>query len=411
MGRGLSLAENARSRVSIVKGRQIGPTVRRAIELIGGLKPLLRSSSRVLIKPNLGVALPAQTGATTDPRVVTALIELVRDAGAQKVAVGESTVVGFDAEKVFQTLQLRSVFEKAGAEVVNLDRDATIEVKIPGGDVLKKIRVCRTAYESDVIISVPKLKTHLQTGVTLGLKNMKGTLPDASKRLMHRIDVPLSRREEFGLDRAIVDLNSVLSPDLSVIDATVALEGFVPGPRLVGTPVRMDTIVASFDPVAADAVSCRIIGVDPLEIRHLRFAHERKLGRVLAEEIDVVGRTIASVLHPLRLQPEAVPSGAENILIIEGQGCSGCTQTNRMALSFYSPRELRDFGELTLVVGDVQGIDYQPRGWCFFIGNCAVRSCQGKMGKRIGGCPPPGLWIRRGLASLIENGHLRDDQK
>lgn len=72
--------------------------------------------------------------------------------------MGESTVVGFDADKVFDSLKVRTLFERAGAEVVNLDRDAAIEIKIPHGDVLKKIKVCRTAYESDVIISVPKLK-------------------------------------------------------------------------------------------------------------------------------------------------------------------------------------------------------------------------------------------------------------
>ncbi len=397
MGHGLFLS-NGKSRVGISKGNQIARSVGRAIELIGGLEKIVKPDSRVLIKPNLGVALPAKTGITTDPRVVTAVIQLVRDAGVRKVMVGESTVVGFDADEVFDSLNVRGLFEKAGAEVVNLDRDAVIEVRVPHGDVLKKIKVCRTAYESDAIISLPKLKTHFQTGVTLGLKNMKGTVPDITKRKMHRIDVPVHEREEFGLDRAIVDLNSVLSPDLSIIDGTIALEGFVPGPRLVGTPVRMDTIVASFDPVAADAVTCRVIGVDPLEIKHLRLAHERKLGRVLEEEIDVVGQPIASVLHPMRIEPKEEDLGAENIGMAEGKGCSGCTATTRMTLSFYSPEDLKNFGEITLVVGDVHGNDYSTRGRCFFIGNCAIRSCKGKEGVKIGGCPPPGLWIRRGLA-------------
>ena len=399
MGRGLLLVKDGKSRVSITKGNQIAKNVARAIELIGGLKPLIQSHSRVLIKPNLGVALPAKTGVTTDPRVVTTIIQLARDAGAKHVMVGESTVVGFDAGKVFEALKVKTLFERSGAEVVNLDQDPLVEIKIPGGDVLKKIKVCRTAYESDVIITVPKLKTHLQTGVTLGLKNMKGAVPDVSKRIMHRIDIPVGEREEFGLDRAIVDLNSILSPDLSVIDGMVALEGFAPGPRLVGTPVRMNTIVASFDPVSADAVSCRIIGIDPMEIRHLRLAHERKLGRILEEEIEVVGRSIASVLRPMRIEPQEAAQSTENILMVEGKGCSGCTVTTRMTLSFYSPEDLRNFGDLTLVVGDAQDIEYQPRGRGFFIGNCAIRSCKGKEGVNIGGCPPPGLWIRRGFAS------------
>lgn len=397
MGRGLSGVDGQKSRVSIVKGHRIAPSVGKALELLGGLKAIIRPRACVLIKPNLGVALPAKTGITTDPRIITALVRLARDAGAKRVLVGESAVVGFDAGQVFEALRLKALLEKAGAEVVNLDQDESIEVRIPQGVVLKKIRLCRTAYESDVIISVPKMKTHFQTGVTLGLKNMKGAIPDASKKIMHRIGIPVTQREEFGLDQAIVDLNTVLSPDLTVIDAVVALEGFVPGPRLVGNPVRLNTVLAGFDPLAVDAVGCRIMGLDPLKIRHLRLAHERRLGRLLPEEIEVVGNPIESVLRPMRTQPLEAALEAENIRIIEGKGCSGCTVTNRLALSFFSPEELARLGQITLVVGDLEDGDYRFQGKCFFIGNCAIRSNRGRQGVQIEGCPPPGLWIRRGL--------------
>lgn len=401
MGRGLILPDKGKSRVSISKGRNIARVVRQAVGLAGGLKKLISSGSRVLIKPNLSVALPANTGVTTDPRVVTALIELVREAGAKEIMVGESAVVGFDAGAIFDALKVRNLFEKAGAKVLNLDQDETVEIKIPKGEVLKKLKVCRTAFESDVIISVPKMKTHFQTGVTLSLKNMKGTVPDVSKRIIHRIGIPVKKREEYGLDHAIVDLNTVISADLAVIDATVSLEGFVPGPRLIGTPVHMDTIIAGFDPVAVDAAGCRVIGLDPMEVRHIRLAHERKLGRMLPEEIEVVGRSVESVLHPLKTGIPEAGQIHENITIIEGKGCSGCSVTNRMALSFFSPRDIENFGSITLIVGDTASTDYQFKGRCFFIGNCAIRSHKGKKGKNIGGCPPPGLWIRQSLTKPV----------
>jgi uncharacterized protein (DUF362 family) len=401
MGRGLILPDKGKSRVSISKGRNIARVVRQAVGLAGGLKKLISSGSRVLIKPNLSVALPANTGVTTDPRVVTALIELVREAGAKEIMVGESAVVGFDAGAIFDALKVRNLFEKAGAKVLNLDQDETVEIKIPKGEVLKKLKVCRTAFESDVIISVPKMKTHFQTGVTLSLKNMKGTVPDVSKRIIHRIGIPVKKREEYGLDHAIVDLNTVISADLAVIDATVSLEGFVPGPRLIGTPVHMDTIIAGFDPVAVDAVGCRVIGLNPMEVRHIRLAHERKLGRMLPEEIEVVGRSVESVLHPLKTGIPEAGQIHENITIIEGKGCSGCSVTNRMALSFFSPRDIENFGSITLIVGDTASTDYQFKGRCFFIGNCAIRSHKGKKGKNIGGCPPPGLWIRQSLTKPV----------
>lgn len=401
MGRGLSLPEREKSLVSIAKGRDIAKALRQAVDLAGRLEKLIPSGARVLIKPNLSVALPAKTGVTTDPRVVTALIRLCRETGAKEIMVGESAVVGFDAGAIFDTLKVRSLFERAGAKVINLDQDEAVEIKVPSGEVLKKLKVCRTAYESDVIISVPKMKTHFQTGVTLSLKNMKGTVPDDSKRIIHRIGVPVRKREEYGLDQAIVDLNTVISADLTVIDATIALEGFVPGPRLVGTPVRLNTIIAGIDPVAVDAVGCRVIGLNPREVRHIRWAHERKLGRMLPKEIEVLGRSIESVLHRLRTEIPEAAQVHENITLIEGKGCSGCSVTHRMALYFFPPREVENLGVITLIVGDTGSTDYFPRGRCFFIGNCAVRSNKGKKGSRIGGCPPPGVWIRRSLTEAL----------
>lgn len=397
MGWGLKLSGEKTSRVGIAKGKDVAQAVRQAVSLAGGLDKLIFPHSRVLIKPNLSAALPARSGVTTDPRVVTALIHLVREAGAKEILVGESAVVGFDAGEIFDALKVRSLFEKAGARVVNLDRDQPVEVKVPRGEVLKKVRIWRTAYESDVLISVPKMKTHFQTVVTLSLKNMKGTVTDGSKRIIHRIGVPVKKQEEFGLDQGIVDLNTVICADLSVIDATVSLEGFVPGPRLVGNPVRMDTLIAGFDPVAVDAVGCRVIGLDPGEVRHIRLAHERKLGRMLSREIEVMGRSVDSVLRPLKTEIPEAAQVYKNITIIEGKGCSGCTVTSRMALSFYSPKEAESLGRVTLVIGDTGSKGYRGKGQCFFIGNCAIRSNKGREGTAIGGCPPPGVWIRRSL--------------
>ena len=397
MGRGLTPGKEGKSRVGIAKGKDVASVVRRAVVLAGGLEKIINPQSRVLIKPNLSVALPAKTGVTTDPRVVLALVHLAREAGAKEIMVGESAVVGFDAGEIFDALKIRGLCEKAGAKVINLDQDQAVEIKVPQGEVLQKLKVWRTAYESDVLISVAKMKTHFQTGVTLSLKNMKGTVPDESKRLIHRIGIPLKKREEYGLERAIVDLNTVISADLAVIDATVSLEGFVPGPRLVGNPVRMDTILAGYDPVAVDAVGCRVIGLNPAEVRHIRLAYERKLGRMLPNEIEVAGRTIESVLYPLKIEVPEAAQTYQNLTIVEGKGCSGCSVTNRLALSFFSAKDVENLGAITIVVGATAATAYLPRGRCFFVGNCAVRSNKGKKGTNIGGCPPPGIWIRRSL--------------
>jgi hypothetical protein len=91
----------------------------------------------------------------------------------------------------------------------------------------------------------------------------------------------------------------------------------------------------------------------------------------------------------------------KNLTIVEGKGCSGCSVTNRMALSFFSRQEIEALGSVTLLVGDMEGLDYSLTGRPFFVGNCAIRSSHGKKGARIGGCPPPGLWIRQGLTNQV----------
>lgn len=156
--------------VSIVKGMDIREVAQIAISLIGGLGKAIKPSYTVLIKPNFGVDLPSTTGATTNPLLVASLIEIVKETGAKRVLVGESSVVGYNAGKIFKQLGVDKVINNTGAELVNLDEDESVEVDVPYGKVLKKIKISRTAWESDFIISVPVMKTHFQTVVSLGLK-------------------------------------------------------------------------------------------------------------------------------------------------------------------------------------------------------------------------------------------------
>jgi uncharacterized protein (DUF362 family) len=122
----------------------------------------------------------------------------------------------------------------------------------------------------------------MDTGVTLGMKNMFGLLPEKMKGLYHM----------KGMDKVIVDINTVLKANFTVIDGFVAMEGRGP---VHGSPVQMDVIISGTDPVATDATGARIMGFDPAQIEHIKWAHERGLGNmnnveVLGEQIDDVKR-------------------------------------------------------------------------------------------------------------------------
>lgn len=159
----------------------------------------------------------------------------------------------------------------------------------------------------------------------------------------------------------------------------------------------MNTVISGFDPVAVDvdAVGCRVIGLDPAEILHLRFAHERELGRMLLEEIEIVGTSIQSVLHPLKVEISKPSQDYDQLAIVEAKGYSGCSATNRMARSFLSRRDIQALGLVTVVIEDTEGIKYAPKGWCILVGNCAIRSNRGQKRTKIGGCPPPGYLVRQ----------------
>jgi uncharacterized protein (DUF362 family) len=127
------------------------------------------------------------------------------------------------------------------------------------------VPVSKELVDADVIISVPTMKTHLLTSITIGMKNMYGTFPQKNKAKYHR----------FGIEEVICDVNRAFTPTLTLIDGTVGGDAWGP---LSCTPVYAQTVIASNDVVAADAVACQIMGYDPDNIVHLKKAHEEGLG-------------------------------------------------------------------------------------------------------------------------------------
>ena len=167
-----------------------------------------------------------------------------------------------------------------GVEFLNLRHvKDKVKIEIPQGRALKSITVPYLVKES-AIISAAKMKTHMATKVTLGMKNMFGLLHDKMKFKYHA----------KGIGKVIVDINSVLAPQLTVIDGFVAMEGRGPTD---GTPVTMNLIIAGNDPVATDATGARVMGIDPHEISHIRTASQKGLGNI--DNIEVVGQSLDDV--------------------------------------------------------------------------------------------------------------------
>ncbi len=389
--------------VSIQCGLNPADTVKRALALQGGFVRLVRPGATVLIKPNYGVPVSWEAGATTHPDVVVGLIEAARTAGAGRITVAESAIVGFDAGRVMTELGVWQRFERAGARVVNLDEapDDFVEKKIPAGKLLKRIKIFRQALECDVLVSVPVLKTHIYTTVSLGIKNLKGTLPDAQKKIMHRIGARKKQSDLFELDRSIADMMTVHSPDLTVIDATVGQEGFVQNAGICGNPVPLNSVLVGTDFVATDAVGAAMMGFDPLEVNHLRYCREMDLGRADIDHIQIVGEDLNVLRRPFRPAVPGELGDYEHLVVKEGGSCSGCSVAIRCALNSFAPQQLETWRPAVIHVGSCRDDTGASGGRKVFIGKCACRFAV-RGDEKITGCPPPFTYVANRLSRALQ---------
>ncbi len=271
--------------VAVIKAE--GPRdVRRALELLGGMGRFVSRGERVLVKPNICAAKDSDSGAVTDPELVAEVCRLAAAQGAE-VVVGESPIHPFRSSRVFPRAGYGDFRERYGFPLLDLDSEERVEIRIPGGVAVRHEVVARPVLECDALINMPVMKTHLQTVVSLGLKNLKGVVPTRDKLIIHL----------NGLDQGIVDLNTVIRSRLVVVDGLVGMEGAL-GPTN-GRPVRLGAIVAGDNVVEVDAACARIMGADPWRIPHIRMAAERGLGRL--DGFEVLGDGIQSVRRDFEL--------------------------------------------------------------------------------------------------------------
>ncbi|MCW3978879.1 MAG: DUF362 domain-containing protein [Candidatus Bathyarchaeota archaeon] len=265
-------------KVAVVRGERGHEPVFRALDLID-YKKALEGWDRALVKVNFITTKTWDTGATTDPLVVEAIIHRLRELPLE-VHVVESDATMTNADRAFRVTGMEEMCERNGVEWINLRHAGDkVEIPVPDGYTFDSIKVPRIVTES-AIVSAAKLKTHSETRVTLGMKNMFGVLPDKFKGKFHR----------RGMHKVIADINTVVKPALTVVDGFVAMEGMGP---VHGKPVRMDTIIAGIDPVATDSTAARVMGFDPHSVDHITMAHLKGLGEI--DDIEVVGDGIDAV--------------------------------------------------------------------------------------------------------------------
>jgi len=276
-----------KSKVAVVRCsaydfKEVKKAIQDSLKLIGGLRSVVKSGNKVLLKPNIAGPFPPEQGATTHPAVVKAMIQLVKEADG-------IPIVGDCPGSILPALEISGVSMVAGEEGVettSFKESGFVRADIPAGKQLEENYFSKDVLEADIVVSMPKLKTHAFVYYTGAIKNMFGAvLPDLRKKT-HRID----DCEIFS--EALVDIFTVREPDLVVMDAIVGMQGLGP---THGQARKVGVIIVSTDSVAVDAASSSIIGYNPMDIPTTKNAVLRGLGNGKLEEIDILGNPINGV--------------------------------------------------------------------------------------------------------------------
>ena len=234
------------------------------------------AGKRVLLKPNM-VEYESHTAINTNPRVVAAAAEAMLRAGAREVAVGEGPGHRRDTEYLVSATGLLDYVRDLRLRFVDLNHDDVQRVRLRSRFMgLDEISLPVELMAADLVVSMPKLKTHHWAGMTCAMKNLFGVVPGAvygwPKNFLHF----------HGIPNAIVDLAATVRPGLSIVDAVVAMEGDGP---IMGRPRRAGFIAMGTDPVAIDATCSRAIGLDPMRIPYIKEA-SAFLGNADADRIE-----------------------------------------------------------------------------------------------------------------------------
>jgi uncharacterized protein (DUF362 family) len=283
----------AQSRVAVLNAEEYSEALEETV--LGGLR-LFRINVRgmcVLLKPNLVEDL--QGPVNTNSALIGAAARCFLRLGADRVVIGEGPGHQRDTELVVQAAGLNPHLSERQIEFVDLNRDELRRVKLRANySGLGELWLPRSVLAVDFVVSMPKVKTHHWAGVTLSLKNMFGIVPGMKygwpKNLLHW----------SGIHESILDICATVPVHFVIADGITAMEGNGP---LQGSARQLGKIVLADDPVAADATCARLMGFDPLQVRHLSAACHF-LGNLGEDRIRMLAEGVGAPTRPFSVLPE-----------------------------------------------------------------------------------------------------------
>lgn len=274
----LSQSTNGGGDVALVKGDDIRAAVRKSVEILGGMAKFVHKGETVVVKPNMAWDRTPEQAANTNPELVAEVIKMCLEVGAKKVKVFDRTCNR--PERCYLRSGIQMAAEEAGAEVSHIHDRKFELVPIHDGEILKEWEFYRDALEADAIINVPILKSHTASRATIGFKNIMGLLGGDRGKI------------HTDFDTKIVDINMVIAPRLTIVDAyRILLRNGPSGGNLADVKIAK-TIVAGADRVAVDAMGAQLFGVKPEELDYLKIAQRRGMGEIDLRKVNIQSHTL-----------------------------------------------------------------------------------------------------------------------
>ena len=297
-----------------IKNDKIGFAVEKSIDLLGGIESVTRGKERIMLKPNLMAPDPQSV---TKPDVVKALAQLMKRAG-KDVSIGEGSaaagpnyrpgifgsVCSTKDRETLDTIQ-QSVFDSLGysdlakslkTPLVNLHTGEMSKVNVPNGFVYREISLHHSLTETDLLCSVPMMKTHGLASVSLGMKNLFGVYPgQVYGTVRSSVHSEASKVEKSGTACAIIDMVRANKLGLVVVDASMAIQGQGPSVQGGGQLTKMDLIIAGTNPLATDMTAAYIMGFEPEEVSTFNWAWTAGMTPASMDWIEVRGEKLNDV--------------------------------------------------------------------------------------------------------------------
>lgn len=230
---------------------------------------------KVFIKPNLSVDEPLLiSGANTDVRIIKGVLRYLSQYQDLEVVVGESESFGRNVEKAMNRMSLMELEKEFKVKVKNLTKEQRVKILIPEGRFLKEVFLSRSVAEADLIINLPKIKTHRYTTITCALKNMFGSIPS-----------PLRIRYHENIHQTIADLNTVFKNKIFIVtDGIMGMEGEGP---LIGRKLSLNLLLFADNQTINDIAAAKIMKISLTDILHINLANIRE--RINLSEVDIIG--------------------------------------------------------------------------------------------------------------------------